>query len=151
MLKKEIFNNRWVHYAVIVITLAIAIFGAITIKKFIGYAGVQVPAEAGTITSVLIDDRQDSAHWGGIFGLVFSQSGFNETQSASVTSGTISAVTLVFDCMDQNKAVNEMYASTNSTIDFSNIRAGNTNMIDIDFLNLSNDTRDRANNTFTYN
>jgi hypothetical protein len=148
-MKEEIFDNKFVYYSIIFILLAIAIFGAVTIKKFIGYAGAEVPAEAGTITTVTIDHRTASSNWHGLYGLVFSESGFSEEQSAVVDPGELSSKIFVFDCVDPNQAQQELYASTNNSIDFSNIKAGTTEMIDTDFLNLTNATRDRANNTFT--
>ena len=151
MKRKNILDNNFMHYLLLIALVAGAIFGLVMVKKFTGFAGTEVPAEAGTITTIIINDRQASSNWAGIFGLVFSQSDFDETQSATVNPGEISAVTLVFVCVDPNKAVNDIYASLNSTIDFSNVKAGITSMIDADYLNLSNSTRDRANNTFTSN
>ena len=55
------------HYSIIFILLAKAIFGLVSIKTFIGYAGTEVGAEAGTITAVTIDDRQQSIYWAGLY------------------------------------------------------------------------------------
>ena len=87
---RKLLDNNFVYFFLLIILLAGAIFGLILVKKFTGFAGTQVPAAAGTITTVLIDDRQTSSNWAGLFGLTFSQSGFNETQSATLTTGTIS-------------------------------------------------------------
>ena len=150
-MKKGIYDSKIAYYILLTILLASAIFGLITLKKFIGYAGFEVPAEAGTITTIIVDDRTQSSHWAGLFGLVFTESGFGEEQSVTLDAGDISANTFVFDCVDPNNGYQEFYASTNDSIDFDNIRAGATDMIDVDFLNLSNTTIDRANNTFTAN
>ncbi|MBI3026940.1 carboxypeptidase regulatory-like domain-containing protein [Candidatus Woesearchaeota archaeon] len=144
-------NNNFVHYSLLFLLIALAILGLVLVKKFTGFAGTQLSAEGGTITSVFIDDRSTSSNWAGAFGLVFSQSEFNEEQSAILDAGTITSVTLVFECQDPSKSINEMYAIPNSTMNFTDLRAGSTKMIDEDFLNLSNSTRDRANNTFLKN
>ena len=142
-------DNNWIHFVLLILFLSAAIFILIIVKKFTGFVTNQVNASAGSITTLILDDRQVSAHWAGLFGLAFSEAGFNETQTATVNPGQISAVTMVFNCISPNEAQQEMYASTNNSIDFSNIRAGTFDMIDVDYLNLTNDTRDRANNTFT--
>ena len=138
-------------YLIIFLLVGASIFGVISIKKFIGYAGTAVESQAGTITELRMDARSQTIYWAGLFGLVFSQSGFNDTQSAIVIGGSMTSNTFVFDCMDPSKAITEMYASLNSTIDFSSIIAGSTGMIDDDFLNLSASNAVRANNTFIYN
>jgi hypothetical protein len=146
---KELMNSRVVHCIVIVILLVGAIYALIFVKKFIGYAGVEVPAEAGTVTTVIIDDRQPTSRWHGLYGLVFSESGFNEEQTATVSAGELSSKIFVFECVSPNEDEQELYASTNDSIDFSNIRAGTPDMIDKGVFNLTNYTIDSANNTFT--
>jgi hypothetical protein len=148
-MNNRIFDNRFVYYAIIIILLVGAIFGLVYIKKYVGYAGVEVPAEAGYVTTIIIEHRQPTAHWHGLYGLVFSLAGWNEEQTYVVDPGGLSSFTTVFACVDPNQEEQELYASTNDTIDFSNIKAGTTSMIDDEFLNLTNDTADRANNTFT--
>ena len=88
--------------------IAIAIFSIITIRKFVGYAGVQVPAEAGTITTILIDHRQPTSHWHGLYGLVFTEAGWGEEQSVIMDPGELSAQTFVFDCVDKSASSAEI-------------------------------------------
>ncbi|HLG25105.1 MAG TPA: DUF87 domain-containing protein [Candidatus Nanoarchaeia archaeon] len=142
-------NHKFADFVILTLIIALALFGTILAKKYIGFVGSEVPADAGYITSILIDDRQPTAYWHGLFGLVFSQSGFNESQGVNLDSGEITTNTFVFDCMDPSISENEMYASRNSVVDFSNVVAGNTDMIDRDMLNLSLTIIERANNTFT--
>jgi hypothetical protein len=128
-MKQGVFDNKFVYYLIIFILLASAIFGIMIIKKFIGYAGVEVPAEAGAITTVLIDDRTTSSHWTGVFGLVFTESGWGEEQSLILDPGDISSNSFVFDCVDPNQDYQEFYASLNDSIDFDLLKAGSTDMI----------------------
>ncbi len=138
------------YYPLLMILVVVAVISLIFIQKYIGLAGTRVDSQAGTVTEILVDQREQTVRWAGIHGLVFAQSGFSDQQSTALTPGSLTSLTLVFDCVDPSPAVNEIYASLNATINFSNLRAGSADMIDRDYLNLSNLTTERANNTFRW-
>ncbi|MEK6943680.1 MAG: carboxypeptidase regulatory-like domain-containing protein [Nanoarchaeota archaeon] len=145
------FEKQYVYFLMLFIIVGASIGGLLLTKKYTGFVGTAIDSQAGTITAVNLVHKQTSAYWAGVFGLVFSQSSFNEEQASTITAGTISSLTLVFTCVDPNLAINEIYMSPNATIDFTTLRAGSTSMIDFDFLNLSDTTTERANNSFTRN
>jgi hypothetical protein len=149
-MNKAFFDNKIIYLFLIIILIIAAIFGAIAIKKFIGYV-VSIPAEGGYITEVIIDHRTQSSYWQAFYGLVFTERGYDEEQTATAQPGGISSQTFVFDCVSPTEDVNELYASTKNSIDFDNIQAGTVEMIDIDFLNISPTEKDSATNTFTEN
>ncbi len=150
-MSKKILDNKLVYYWLLALVMVLTIIGAIFLKHYIGFAYLAQPAS--TITTIQISDVRVAYRWHGIFGLAFSESGFNETQSASLTPGAVSTQILVFECLDPNQNNQEMYASLNNSIDFSNIRPGTTAMIDQGLLNFSNDTFsfDTAAAAFTHN
>ncbi|MBS3131312.1 DUF853 family protein [Candidatus Woesearchaeota archaeon] len=135
--------------AILAAFLVFAIIAIIFLKNYIGFAGTEVSSSAGTVTEVVIDDRRATVWWHGLFGLAFSESGFDEEQSSILDAGTITSEIFVFNCIDPNQAEQEIYASTNANPSFAGVRAGSAKMIDDNLLNLSNSTRERANNTFT--
>ena len=144
-------KNDIANFTLLLIAISISLLALILIKDYVGFAGVEVPAQAGYITTIVMDDRQQSVNWAGIFGLVFSQTGFNESQTVTLNPGDLVSQTVVFSCVDPNENDQEIYASINSTIDFATIIPGSTGMVDVNFLNLTNSTGERANNTFTDN
>src|SRR3989344_4981324 len=148
-MKKALLDYQFVYISLLLLIVSGSIWGLFLLKDYTGYSIVD--SEAGTITSIIIDDRRATVYWGGLYGLVFAQAGFDEQQDATLTQGEISTETFVFDCMDPLISQNEMYAGLNTTFNFSDIRPGTTRMIDVDFLNLTNETKERANNTFIYN
>ena len=140
------------NWLLIALIIGASIAGLLVIQQYVGYVGTEVPAQAGTITSIKIDDRSQTALWAGVFGLIFRETGFVEDQFQSFGPGEINSLTLVFDCFE-DKTEQDIYASLTPTIDFDNLRAGSTEMVDRDFFNLSgNEYRvERANNTFVRN
>ena len=126
---KEAFQKKMANVVVLIFIIAASLGGLLLIKKYVGFAGVEVPAEAGTITTLKIDDRRQTVLWAGGFGLIFREDGFNEEQFQTYGPGDITSLTLVFDCFEE-KTEQEIYASLRNTIDFSTLRAGSTSMVD---------------------
>jgi hypothetical protein len=151
-MNKEALQKKLKNVFVLTLIIAASLAGLIIIKNYVGFLGVEVPAEAGTITQIKIDDRRQTVLWAGGFGLVFRESGFVEDQFQTYAPGDITSTTLVFDCFEE-KEEQEIYASLSNSIDFNNLRPGSTSMIDESFFNLSvgEFRTERANNTFVFN
>jgi hypothetical protein len=147
---KDALQKRMVNWLIIVLLISASLAGLVFLKKYIGFAGVEVPAEAGTITTLKIDDRRQTALWAGAFGLIFRESGFNEEQFQTYAPGDLTSLTLVFDCFE-DKSEQEIYASLNNSISFATLRAGSWDMVDRDFFNLTEYKTESANNTFVRN
>ncbi len=149
---KGAFQKKMANVVVLTFIIAASLGGLILIKKYVGYVGTEVPAEAGTITTLKIDDRRQTVLWAGGFGLIFRESGFTEEQFQTYGPGDITSLTLVFDCFEE-KSEQEVYASLTNSINFSALRAGSWDMVDRDFFNLSigEYRTERANNTFVQN
>src|SRR3989338_5239974 len=135
LMDRDSLRKKTVFAAIIIALLLFSTGGLLVLKTFLGYVGVEVPAQAGYITQIIIDDRRQTEFWAGAFGLVFAEGGFTEEQFQTFDPGDLTSVTLVFDCFSQDETTQEIYASTNNSISFSTLRAGTTSMIDDQFIN----------------
>ena len=147
MNERNIFNNKVLFFVFLLLLVSTSIFLVITIKTFIGY--VSVISEAGTITELIITQRNPTSNWQGFYGMALMQSGYTELQSENTEPGGLESKHLVFDCLELN-IENEVYSSdvNPNLLDWGNIQAGNPAWAD-NYFNISPSDDDSITNTFT--
>ncbi len=149
MKKKNIFENKIVNGIMIFIVIALAILAIIKIKSYIGYS-TAISSEAGSVTTMLIDQRQCTEVWGGFYGMAVLVIDYNSSNNGFPTACLAEQKHLLFPCI--NTEGDEVYASTKHPdyIEWESVVAATVEEID-QYLNKSPGDRDSANNTFTTN
>ncbi len=124
-----------------------AVYGLITIAKFIGYVALE--GEAGKITELEILFTEDQGAYGGIAGVAIQEEDFTGTQSVVLQGNSIEKENLIFQCLNPD-GEQEVYASTEpeSNMSLDSVSAATTSEINNQFeLNGSHITS--ADNTYT--
>ena len=153
MQKNENPNRKMKHGKILFSTLAVCtalLLTSIALWQLRSFTGYQVLSEAGSITSLVLIHKQASVHWQGYYGLALMDTQFNDTQTDSAQPGEIKEKHLIFSCLQPN-IEHEVYAATSDprSMDWSSVTAGTIQMVD-DYLNISSNSTDSANNTFTF-
>src|SRR3989344_141570 len=109
-----------------------------------------VDGRGGYITKIVIVDKTQTSFWQGFYGIANMERGYTESQTFGAEPGGLDEKHLFFDCLSPSEDEHEIYASTNSSLDFNSVSAASIQMVN-DFLNQSVGRRDSANFTFTDN
>ena len=147
MNQKNIFDNKALFLIFLLLLVSTSIFLVITIRTFIGY--VSVISEAGTITELIITQRDPTYNWHGFYGMGLMVRGYGDLQFDNTEPGGMTSKHIIFDCLEPN-IEHEIYASiiNPNELDWSTIQAGDAAWVD-DYYNVNPSDDDSATNTFT--
>ncbi|RLG23974.1 hypothetical protein DRN85_08405, partial [Methanosarcinales archaeon] len=147
MNEKNIFDNKVLFFILLLLLVSASIFLVMTIKTFIGY--VSVISEAGTITELIITQRNPTYNWHGLYGMGLMVQGYDELQYENTEPGGMTSKHLVFDCLEPN-IDHEIYASivNPNDLDWNTIQAGDAAWVD-SYYNISPLDDDSAAKAFT--
>ena len=147
MNEKNIFDNKVLFFIFLLLLINASIFLVITIKTFIGY--VSVISEAGTITELIITQRNPTYNWHGFYGMGLMVQGYDELQFDTTEPGGMTSKHVLFDCLEPN-IEHEIYFSivNPNELDWNTIQAGNAAWVD-NYYNISPLDDDSAAKAFT--
>ncbi|MCP3682411.1 MAG: DUF853 family protein [bacterium] len=134
------------YIVLLVFLIVLSIVAAVAINKYIGYA-TMVESEAGTITELRITKGWPTWYWGGIYGVAVMDPQYDEQQFEDIQPSGIEDENLIFDCFAPY-IEHEVYASTESSLDWSTILAAPTSMVDA-FMGVNASNLDSGTSTFT--
>ncbi len=148
--RKSVFESRFMLVFLIVLIILGSIFCAIYIKSFVGFV-VSIPGKAGYITKLLIEQRLQTSHWQGFYGLALMLQGYDEVQYENAYPGEVKSKHLVFNCLEPN-IDHEVYASLvhPNSLDWSSVKPATPEMVE-DYFNISSYEYDSPTITFTHN
>jgi len=147
MNEKNIFDNKALFFIFLALLIGASVFLVITIKTFIGY--ITVISEAGTITELIIEQRDPTYNWNGFYGLGLMVQGYDELQHEDTEPGGMTSKHLIFDCLQPN-IEHEIYASiiNPNDLNWTTIKAGDAGWVD-NYYNISPSDDDSATRTFS--
>ena len=114
-LKKKVSIDRIWMITIAIVLLIISILSFSYIREIIGHA-ISIPAEAGTITEIILEQRDPATDWQGYYGLVIMMQGYDEIQSDEAISGRVEPKHFVFNCL-QPDITHELLASVAYPLD----------------------------------
>ena len=138
--------NKTIHVFIILILIISASYGLIVISKF---TAMQVNAQGGTITELIIEFTETRPYWAGVAGVAVRVQGFTSSQSVDLDGNTVEKENLLFDCLNPD-GEQEIYAShvPYASLDTSTLTAATTAEIDA-YIGIANSTTVSAANTYT--
>ena len=100
MKRENIFDNPVTFFIFLLVLIGIALSLIMIIKTYIGY--VTVISEAGTITELIITQRNPTSNWQGFYGMGLMVQGYSELQFDDTEPGGMTSKHLIFDCLETN-------------------------------------------------
>jgi hypothetical protein len=146
--RQSILDHKSVFLILLLILIITTTFFAVYIREFIGFA-VSVPAQAGYITALLIEQRDPTTNWYGVWGFIAMTDGGPDSYIEDGNPNSVELKSFIFGCLEP-EIHHELYASLvdPSTLGWSSITPARPQWVD-SLFGINESSGESATNTFT--